>query len=137
MCRTAAMECTLRAAIQQANATANLPDGPDQIGFLNDGRIDLTSELPTIVTDMEIFGPGGRMAVWGNLTVGHRIFSVFRAKVLIERLAISHGVAGGPSSPGREGGGIRSTLADLTLVDCEVLDNQAARGGGIYALGGT
>src|SRR4051794_11695797 len=57
-CLTADNECTLRAAIQQSNATANLPDGPDQIVFDAGGRLNLTGQLPRIDTAMEIRGPG-------------------------------------------------------------------------------
>src|SRR5690242_16632073 len=44
-CRTADNVCTLRAAIQQANATGNDPGAPDQI-MVGVGRITLDTQLP-------------------------------------------------------------------------------------------
>src|ERR1700753_882223 len=52
--------CTLRAAIEQANATP----GTDTINFSVTGTINLTSVLPDIASDMTISGPGS-----GLLTV--------------------------------------------------------------------
>ncbi len=54
---TAGDQCTLRAAIQEANAVA----GADTIRFdpvLNLGTISLNTPLPEIATDLIINGPG-------------------------------------------------------------------------------
>jgi CSLREA domain-containing protein len=111
-CRTAENECTLRAAIQQANATANLPDGPDQIVFVVGGRFDLTAQLPRIDTDMDIRGPGAlSLTLWGNADAQQRVFSITHpARVRISGLTIAHGWAS-------EGGGILNS-AELSITDC-------------------
>ncbi len=56
-CATAGGVCTLRAAIQEANATANDPAGPDFIAFdLATHQISPLSDLPTITDPVIIDG---------------------------------------------------------------------------------
>src|SRR4051794_33247414 len=131
-CLTAYNECTLRAAIQQANATANLPDDPDQIVFDAGGRLNLTGQLPAISTDMDIRGPGAAvLTLWGNADAQQRVLSISRpAHVRISGVTIAHGSAS-------QGGGILNSDGDLTLTDCVVSGNLARTGGGIWSIGGT
>jgi CSLREA domain-containing protein len=126
-CLTADHECTLRAAIQQANATAN-PSGSDQI-VLDAARIDLTAELPTIDTDMDIRGPGaGQVTLRGDAV--HRVlFIASPAHVRISGVAITRGAA--PT-----GGGIVNAGADLTITDCLISLNTAQQGAGVWSAGG-
>lgn len=56
-CNDGAGNCTLRAAIQQANATA----GPDTINFSVTGIINLTSALPNVASEVTISGPGSSL----------------------------------------------------------------------------
>jgi CSLREA domain-containing protein len=127
-CRTADRVCTLRAAIQQANATNNDPDGPDQI-MVGVGRITLDAELPAITSDMDIRGDGPGAVLWGNAEARQRVLSISQgAHVRIFGLTISHGAAAA-------GGGILNSHGDLTLTDCKVAGNIAAAGGGVWSAG--
>jgi CSLREA domain-containing protein len=54
---TAGDQCTLRAAIQEANAVF----GDETIGFSVTGTINLTGVLPNITSNMSINGPGSGM----------------------------------------------------------------------------
>jgi CSLREA domain-containing protein len=126
-CLTAYNECTLRAAIQQANAT----DGPDRIVFAIGGRVTLNDQLPTINTDLDIRGPGAdSLTLWQQQDVQQRVLSIGSpAHVHISGLTIAHGWAS-------EGGGIYNGAADLSIADCVISGNLAATGGGIWSLAG-
>src|SRR5689334_13725177 len=127
-CETADHVCTLRAAIQQANATTNAADGPDQILLGESGRIMLDTELPKIDTDMDIHGPG---VLWGNADAQQRVLSIgISANVRLSGLTIAHGWTA-------MGGGIYNLLGHLTLTDCVVEQNFATQGGGIWSAGGS
>src|ERR1700749_1647774 len=56
VCDDGSGKCTLRAAIQQANALA----GDDIININATGTISLTSALPDITTNITIVGPDAR-----------------------------------------------------------------------------
>src|SRR4051812_30134194 len=130
-CLTAYNECTLRAAIQQANATANLPDDPDQIVIDARGRVYLDAQLPTIVTGMDIRGPGAELlTLWGNAAAQQRVLSISGlVRVRISGMTIAHGYA-------TTGGGIVNSVGDLSISDCVISGNLAAVGGGIWSLSG-
>jgi hypothetical protein len=144
-CATAGNVCTLRAAIQEANA--NFPDS-DTINFAPGvtGQILLTSELPPITGDVTITGPGAaHLAVDG--ANAYRVLDV-QATTSISGLTIRHGLA--PVSDDHtftNAGGI-SASNDMTLDRVVVTENRAtvngpannivqARGGGIVSGGGT
>jgi len=144
-------QCTLRAAIQEANSN---PDA-DTISFslAPNSTITLTSELDDIDGDLVITGPASGVTVSGDTF--YRIFTVLTGNtVSISNLAI----ADGQSSAG--GGGIhnsgnltisRSTFTgnqavgrgagidnagNLTISDSTFTGNQAeGQGGGIYNVG--
>ena len=144
-CETATIgQCTLRAAIQEANALA----GNDIIDFAiptsdpgfdpGTGRhtINLTKALPIITTDMEITGPGpNKLTVRRNTGGTYPVFRVsmpdLGGVVSISGLTISRGYfsyGGGISS-----GGIKGML---NVTNCTVSGNSALQGGGgIYSLG--
>lgn len=127
-------QCTLRAAIQQANENTgqnaiifNLPS-PATITVATD-------PLPAIMQDLAISGPGAT-----NLTIdGNNIESVFRitspagspAKVTISGLTITHG-------KGFWGGAILVREEDtLNLSSSIIKDNEAYDGGGLAFVEGT
>jgi CSLREA domain-containing protein len=122
LCADAGGACTLRAAIQQANAD---PPG-DVIGFGIIGTINLTSALPDLSKSMTISGPGG-----GQLTVRrgsaepYRIFKIGAgATVTILGITISNGLAPLPVSNGPTiGGGGIYNAGDLTLDEVIVSGN--------------
>jgi CSLREA domain-containing protein len=133
VCADSSAMCTLRAAIQQANA--NTLD--DAIGFSVTGTINLTGELPDLLTNMTINGPGSsRLAVRRNSGGDYRIFTTYGLNVAISGLTITNGKApdgpftGFTKHPGLPGGGIfvgRSVT--LTLTGCVISGNSSGAPG--------
>ena len=146
-CATASGQCTLRAAIQQANQASN-----DIISFAipasdpgfdpGTGRhtINLTKVLPTIKASMEINGPAAnKLMVRRNTGGTYPVFLVEKPSggvVSISGMTISRGYRGGG------GGGILSlgvVAATLNVINCMISGNAAASadgsGGGIYNSG--
>jgi hypothetical protein len=147
-------QCTLRAAIEQANALA----GDDNISFSVTGTITLTLGELVISQNLTINGPGmSQLTVSGNNA--SRVFSISSGvTATINSLtvtggngvgAIESGSGGGISSRGTlnladvsvsgntasgAGGGIRSfATTSLVLDSCTINGNTAAQfGGGIY-----
>jgi CSLREA domain-containing protein len=131
VCADSSGNCTLRAAIQEANALA----GDETITFSVTGTINLTSALPDL-SSMAIAGPGAN-----NLTVrrdtggNYRIFLIDSGQTVnISGLTISNGYV-------EYGGGIFN-LGTLTLTNSAVSGNASREGnypgGGIYSsIGGT
>jgi CSLREA domain-containing protein len=130
-----ASDCTLREAINAANAAA----GDDFITFTPNvtGNISVRTQLPDITSNVTIYGPGA------NLLTIHRLgfpeFRVFRItkgsgdqpNVTISGLTISNGKRSQDI-----GGGILNDHGQLTLVDCVLSGNSASVGAGIYNSGG-
>ena len=147
-CHTAANQCTLRAAIQEANANANAPDS-DTIDFAPavSGQILIGgSALPQITDDVTIDGPGaGQLAVDG--ADSFRVFDLSNGDTAsISDLTVRNGRA--PVSSGFAFGGGIANGGDLTLDRVAVTGNTArvdapinaaveADGGGIETEGGT
>jgi CSLREA domain-containing protein len=123
VCADSAGACTLRAAIQQANADP----APDNIGIAVGGVLNLGSALPEIRTDMTISytAPGGLLMRRNVSQVYFRIFSVAAGvTATISRITARGGTAplsesGGPLIGG---GGIYNS-GDLTLTGVTVVDN--------------
>jgi CSLREA domain-containing protein len=146
LCADAGGACTLRAAIQQANAD---PSG-DVIGFSVNGTINLTSALPTFSKSMTINGPGAeQLTVRRNSAEPYRIFVVNAgANVTMSGLTVSNGLAPLPLSggPSQEGGGIYNA-GGMALTGVIVSGNATSNspasatpvapsgGGGIYNSG--
>ncbi len=121
---TAGDQCTLRAAIKQANALSSC--GPITIDATGvGGIIYLGSELQHLQHNVTINGSGSNnLVVDGQNT--YRVFAVDQGfTVTISGLGIGNGNAGSGS-----GGGILNK-GTLTLFDSEVSFNSAGRGGGI------
>jgi uncharacterized delta-60 repeat protein/CSLREA domain-containing protein len=140
LCNDGTGNCTLRAAIQQANATA----GADTIAFSVAGTVNLTGALPAIASDITINGPGSSLLNVRRDTGGdYRIFTVESgANVNITALRVSNGrTPGGSVGPSLDevadnGGGILNK-GSLALSSCVVSDNSVpstTRGG--YGGGG-
>ncbi|MET0625894.1 MAG: Calx-beta domain-containing protein [Pyrinomonadaceae bacterium] len=135
VCDDGSGDCTLRAAVEQANQSA----GDDTINITVTGTINLSSELPRL-SNLTITGPGlSQLTVRRNPAAARfRIFTTsFNSTVSISGLTISGGRASGPSG----GGGIlNSQGATLTLSDVVVRGNSAevslfsfsGHGGGIF-----
>lgn len=122
ICATSGSVCTLRAALEEANALAAC--GTVIIKITATGTITLGSALPAIARNVHITGPGASsLIVSGNNSV--RPFTINSGQtVTISALTIANGrdVA--------QGGGIRNS-GTLTLNNCAVTGNTAPQGGGI------
>ena len=140
ICATAAATpvCTLRAAIQEANAlagadTINVPSGTYFLTIQGANEdASATGDLD-ITDDLTINGTGTNAPVIGGGGID-RVFDVLgNTTVTLSRLTIQNGNPGGTNSTG---GGIRNA-GDLTLLDLAVRNNtvQSGDGGGIANLG--
>ena len=136
ICADASGNCTLRAAIQQANISA----GVDTITFAlaNPATINLTLSQLSITSSITIIGTGARNLIVQRSTVAgtanFRIFNISVASgtiVNISGITITNGNNGNESF----GGGIQNTSSGdtLNLADVTVTNNTSSFvGGGIY-----
>ncbi len=118
-------------SLRQALADAN--DG-DTINFAVTGTIGLTSGELLVENSVTISGPGSEnLAVDANAT--SRVMHIAPGKVVtISDLTITNGYAG--SQPVLDGAGIYNDHATLSLGNCTINNNFAARnGGGVYNAG--
>ena len=162
ICATAGGVCTLRAAIQEANAITAC--SPLTINFNVTGTITLGSALPAIAhPNLTITGPGASsLTVSGNNL--YRVLSIASGSynVSISGLTLTNGyfkandttaVSGSNSAPVGSGGGLYSlSTGTVNVTDCVITNNTAqggnatggtnefggeGQGAGIYLLGGT
>ena len=132
-CSGATNDCTLRGAINAANANA----GADTIDFTPGTAGDITlggTALPTLGGDVTLNGPGANlMSVSGNGQSGIvRVAS--GATALIRGLTLTNGNAS--ASPTRTGGAIDiENGATVVAEKLWIKDNQAFGGGGIENFG--
>jgi CSLREA domain-containing protein len=126
----AAPDCTLREAINAANAAP----GPDTIDFSVSGTITLGSTLPN-VTDTTglttIDGAGQSITVSGNNSVRVMIVDL-GASLDLRNLTIANGLAN--VSGDNFGGGILNN-GTLTMTTSTLTNNFAVFGGGIFNTG--
>ncbi|MBI3769766.1 MAG: right-handed parallel beta-helix repeat-containing protein [Deltaproteobacteria bacterium] len=143
-CATTAVPpvCTLRAAIQEANATIesdviNLPDGKYVLKLVGAGEDNAATGGLDILHDLTINGAGAKAIIRGKKD---RVFQIAtETPVTMRDLTISKGKLGKKGDSGSEfsGGGIRNE-GDLTLERVVVANNTAAHGGGgISSSGGS
>ena len=131
-CATAGCVCTVRAAIQEANALS----GADTITFDPSvfsvpQTITLGSALPSIAQDLTIAGPGANV-----LTVdANQTGSVFRIDSGVKTTTMSDLTITGGKAGASAGGGIYDLGALLTLTNVTVRGNTADSGGGIMQAG--
>lgn len=145
VCATAGNKCTLRAALEEANASTC----PLTINFSVTGTINLTGPLPDIARSLTINGPGANQLTVRRSTGGdYRIFTVLNnLTVTISGLTVTNGSQGGIYSAGtlsvdraeitgNGGVGIASD-GNLTITNSAVTNNNndTGAGGGVYATG--
>ena len=143
VCADASGNCSLRAAIEEANALA----GPDVIHVFDALQpvgelrtIALSSMLPPLISDITILGPeNNSLIISGNNST--RIFYAKSGTILLKSLKLANGLAmGGSGSAGGGGGmgaggallmheGMTGTL-NLVLEDVILTDNRAQGGNG-------
>ena len=129
-CADAGGQCTLRAAIEEANALS----GDDTIIFSTIGTINLTGPLPSL-SNITINGPGSSLVTVRRDTGGnYRIFHLNGSTVKISGLTVANGRTPDGTSgsvfgnPGGDGAGISSN-GTLTLTDVVVTGNLTGNGG--------
>ncbi|HRX82201.1 MAG TPA: hypothetical protein P5307_24210, partial [Pirellulaceae bacterium] len=134
MCRDAAGNCSLRAAIQQANVMEGEQTvvfeeaGVYMLTITNEGEnIDSAKGDLDIQDDLTIIGHGADQTTI-NAAKTDRAFEIGTVRVNISRVTIT----GGDPGPGRDGGGIYNN-GNLLLHQSTVVGNSAERGGGIYS----
>lgn len=131
-CADSAGRCTLRAAVQQANAAA----GNYNIKFYlpTPAIINLTLGQIRIESNITINGLGAR-----NLVVDgggrSRVFGVYGNAAAIQCEINALTVAGGNSGTAGGGGIYISPQNTLVIVDAVIRNNKAAGGGGIFNRG--
>ena len=144
-CATATGTCTLRAALEEANAFA----GTDTITFsvATPATINLTGGRLLATGAVTITGPGSSLLTvdgGGAAGIGDRVLLLDPPGAAVERYTISGvTIRGGYHDAGtRAGGGIEaapdiaSDQATVTLSDVVLTANEVVRGGGTPALGG-
>jgi CSLREA domain-containing protein len=129
VCETASENgiCTLRAAIQEANASASLC-GTIAISFSGVvSPITLTSAELLINKSLTITGPGASTLTVSGSSAS-RVFNILSGNaVTITNLTIANGKVSGSNN----GGGVLNG-GTLTLTNCNLFGGTANIGGGIY-----
>ena len=132
-CATASGQCTLRAAIQEANSQPSNDDIRFAIPTTDQGfdpgtgrhTINLTKALPPLTTEMVIVGPGANKLMVRRNTGGS--YSIFvkngPGTVTLSGMTITRGYS-------TFGGGIHSSGAILNVTDCVVTGNSVSESGG-------
>jgi len=139
LCKDATNKCTLRAAIEEANAVTACT--PLTINFSVTGTINLGTVLPALDhPNLTINGPGATsLDVHRNSSTPFRIFAISASRtVTITGLKITNGLAAGTIN----GGGVHNS-GTLTLSQCVISGNGiettsvggSGFGGGIYSSG--
>lgn len=128
-----ATSCTLREAIEAANASA----GSDTVVFdlgVNP-TINLGADLPQIDDDLDIQGLSAGTSVTVNGVSAHRVFYARAGAISISDLTVESGLARGGDGGNRAGGGLGAggglfvdVAADVTLTDVR-FSNTGAQGG--------
>ncbi len=136
-CLTAGGQCTLRAAIQEANALAGadtivVPAGTFVLTLAGAGEDAAATGDLDITQDVVIQGAGAGQTIVDGSSLDDRVFDILAGTVQVSGLTVRNGT----TAAGEDGGGIRN-LGTLTLTNVTVTGNTAsgATGGGIQNLG--
>jgi len=138
-CNDGSGSCTLRAAIQEANAVS----GADTINFSlpPNSTITLSTQLPNFVGNFSIVGPGSSLlTIQRSSAAGTPIFQIFSFVPIngnfndsVSGLTLLNGNATGPFTSNMSGGGIFNYSACvLTLTDVVISGSTSTNGGGLY-----
>ncbi len=125
-----AADCTLREAMAAANSKGGFPGITFKAGLT--GPVNLTSALPTITTNVGIYGPGAKViTVTKNSAAAFRLFNVGNNNlaVTISGLTLSNGNSD-------HGAAILNPLSTVVVLDCLITGNTDSFGGALYAAGG-
>jgi CSLREA domain-containing protein len=132
-CQNGTAGCSLRGAIQAANASGAstiVLAIPASDPFCTAGvcTINLTQALPDLAVNIELDGPGAdKLTVRPGTGVNVRVFTITTTgTVTLFGLTISNGMAG--NSPG--GAIIKLSSGTLNVINCTISSNQTTSGGG-------
>ncbi len=136
ICLTSSGICTLRAAIQQANATPGLeeivlPAGKITLGLNGDDNSAAAGDLD--LSDLTVIRGAGRSQTIVDGNGIDRVFDIFpvsTAEVGLGDLIFSGLAIGGGRLQSGNGGGLRTSIS-LRLERVRVAGNSAVSGGGI------
>ncbi|MEP7076575.1 MAG: choice-of-anchor Q domain-containing protein [Acidobacteriota bacterium] len=134
-CADAGGQCTLRAAIDEANSIAATRD-VIIFALPNPSVIELTQGELLITENAAIVGPGARrLTIERSSSVGVGAFRIFHIansfpQVDIRGMKIRNGDAGD-----QDGGGILVDHGNAVLTDLAISENKAVSGGGIANTG--
>jgi CSLREA domain-containing protein len=132
-CTTDFEGCTLREAINAANASSGVADTINfDLNQINLITLATSSPLPTITgsafAGLTIDGSAVHITISGQEQ--HRVFQIgSSARLTLDSLTVANGNAGGG-----DGGGIYNE-GDLQVSRSTISDNTASSGGGIYNVG--
>ena len=136
VCANASGACTLRAALEEANARVYC--GPVAITFSVTGQISLVNGQLFIAHNITLTGPGAsQLTIRRSTGAGTPNFRILQ--VLSNAVASISGVSFSGGNVSGSGGGIASA-GTLTLTNVSIAGNSAidtARGGGMYVFGGS
>ena len=116
-------DCTLRAAIQQANATS----GPDVVTFSGSTTTVLGSSLPSITEDLTVTGNGPLSTIVDGNDTGRIVAVGPGVDLSLSQLKLLDGSASG------DGGAILHQGDALTLTSVNLESNAATGNGGAIA----
>jgi hypothetical protein len=128
ICATAGAVCTVRAAVEEADAVST----PDEI-VLGPGVHSLTSSVSVSTNDVTIRGAGAGATTIHQTTAGQRVLSLSNSTVAIRDLALTGG------SPAFAGGGLYADVSGTHSVLMErvlIADNEVSGGAGASPYGG-
>ena len=134
ICATAGSVCTLRAAIQEANALAGadtivVPAGTYTLTIAGAGEDAAATGDLDITSAVTVEGAGANLTTVNGGGID-RVFDVLTgANVTLRGLRIAGGSLAG------NGGGVQAVAATLVIERCAVVGNTAAFGGGIVSSG--
>ena len=139
VCLSLALTCSLRAAIQEANALAGadvvvVPAGTYVLTLVGAGETSGATGDLNVSDDLDLQGAGAATTIIdGNGT--DRVLAIAApASVRVSGITIRNG-AFAPSGSWTQGGGGISNAGTLTLDDSVVTANSAPYGGGVHSIG--
>jgi CSLREA domain-containing protein len=137
-CATAGSVCTLRAAIQEANAlagadTVSIPPGTYLLAIAG-GNEDAGATGDLDVTDDLIVTGAGAASTIIDGGSASRVLHVINGSVVIERLTLQHGDSTGEGDDC--GGAVLQQGGDVTLREVVARESTAFAGGGVCQVAG-
>ncbi len=153
ICDDGSGNCTLRAALQEANGASSLDTILFDLSAIGTDTIKIDSMLPVLDSNMIIQGPGQNALALSGQNL-HRLFFVKNGTITISDLSLVHGRAKGGNGGGGAGGGMGAggamllhegqtgtivlTINNVTFDGNEAIggDGNGGSGGGGGGLGG-